>query len=74
VFLACGRAPWLPRRPGGRDIVTWLKGTTFFDTPLRALPSPAARLGANLLVSGQRGGHDLHYRTLQAMGCTCWAA
>jgi putative flavoprotein involved in K+ transport len=68
VFLACGRAPWLPRRPGGRDIVTWLKDTTFFDTPLSALPSPAARLGANLLVTGQRGGHDLHYRTLQAMG------
>jgi putative flavoprotein involved in K+ transport len=68
VFLACGRAPWLPRRPGGRDIVTWLKDTTFFDTPLSALPSPAARLGANLLVTGQHGGHDLHYRTLQAMG------
>ena len=68
VFLACGRAPWLPRRPGGRDIVTWLKDTSFFDTPLSALPAPTARLGANLLVTGQRGGHDLHYRTLQAMG------
>jgi putative flavoprotein involved in K+ transport len=68
VYLACGRAPWLPRRIDGRDIVTWLQETTFFDTPLSALPSPAARLGANLLVSGQRGGHDLHYRTLQAMG------
>jgi putative flavoprotein involved in K+ transport len=54
--------------PGGRDIVTWLNETSFFDTPLSALPSPAARLGANLLVTGQRGGHDLHYRTLQAMG------
>jgi len=68
VFLACGRAPWLPRRINGRDIVTWLRETTFFDAPLGALPSPAARLGANVLVSGQRGGHDLHYRTLQAMG------
>ena len=68
VFLACGRAPWLPRRPGGRDIVSWLHETTFFDTPLSALPSPAARLGANLLVTGRQGGHDLHYRTLQAMG------
>jgi putative flavoprotein involved in K+ transport len=68
VFLACGRAPWLPRRINGRDIVTWLRETTFFDTPLGALPTPAARLGANVLVSGQRGGHDLHYRTLQAMG------
>jgi putative flavoprotein involved in K+ transport len=32
------------------------------------LPSPAARLGANLQVTGARGGHDLHYRTLQTMG------
>jgi putative flavoprotein involved in K+ transport len=68
VFLACGRAPWLPRRINGRDVVTWLRETTFFDVPLDALPSPAARLGANLLLSGRRGGHDLHYRTLQAMG------
>jgi putative flavoprotein involved in K+ transport len=68
VFLACGRAPWMPRRVNGRDIVTWLKETTFFDVPLSALPSPAARLGANVLVTGRQGGHDLHYRTLQAMG------
>ncbi|WP_433366587.1 flavin-containing monooxygenase [Actinoplanes sp. CA-142083] len=68
VFLACGRAPWLPRRVDGRDIVTWLNETTFFDTPLSALASPTARLGANLLVTGRRGGHDLHYRTLQSMG------
>lgn len=68
VFLACGRAPWVPRRAGGRDIVTWLNETTFLDAPLSALPSPAARLGANPQITGSRGGHDLHYRTLQAMG------
>jgi putative flavoprotein involved in K+ transport len=68
VFLACGRAPWVPRQPGGRDIVSWLRETTFFDMPVDALPSPAARLGANLQVTGARGGHDLHYRTLQTMG------
>lgn len=68
VFLACGRAPWAPRRPGGRDIVRWLRETTFFDVPLSELPSPTARLGANVQATGARGGHDLHYRTLQAMG------
>jgi cation diffusion facilitator CzcD-associated flavoprotein CzcO len=68
VFLSCGRAPWVPRQPGGRDIVSWLHETTFFDMPLDALPSPAARWGANLQVTGTRGGHDLHYRTLQTMG------
>ncbi|HEX6404691.1 MAG TPA: NAD(P)/FAD-dependent oxidoreductase [Pseudonocardiaceae bacterium] len=68
VYLACGRAPWAPRRANGSDIVTWLKQTTFLETPLSALPSPAARLAANLQTTGHRGGHDLHYRTLQAMG------
>lgn len=68
VFLACGRAPWSPRRADGRDIVSWLRETTFLDMPLSALPSPAARLAANIQATGSRGGHDLHYRTLQTMG------
>ena len=68
VFLACGRAPWSPRRPAGRDIVTWLNETTWFRTPASALPTPAARLFANIQTTGKDGGHDLHYRTLQAMG------
>ncbi len=68
VFLACGRAPWTPRRLDGRDIVTWLNETTFFDTPLSALTSPLARLTANIQATGRAGGHDLHYRVLQTMG------
>jgi len=68
VFLACGRAPWTPRRVDGRDIVTWLNQTTFFDAPLSALTSPLARLTANVQATGRAGGHDLHYRVLQAMG------
>lgn len=68
TFLACGRAPWAPRRLGDKDVVTWLTGTPFFDQPLGALPSPAARLGANVQASGARGGHDLHYRVLQHLG------
>ena len=68
VALACGRAPWAPRRFGGRDVVSWISETDYFDTPLGSLPSPAARLSANLQATGRGGGHDLHYRTLQAMG------
>jgi len=68
VYLACGRAGWLPRRPNGRDIVAWLTDTTYFDATLDSLPSPAARLGANPQATGHAGGHDLTYRTLQAMG------
>ena len=65
VFLACGRAAWGPRRVEGRDMVTWLAETTWFEMPL---PSPAARLLGNIQLSGRDGGHDLNYRVLQAMG------
>ncbi len=68
VVLACGRAPWQPRRLDDIDIVTWLNRTTFFDTTLASLPSPAARLLANPQMSGAAGGHDLHFRTLTALG------
>ena len=68
VFLSCGRAPWAPRRLDGTDIVSWLAKTTFFDQPLSALSSPADRLVANIQATGARGGHDLHYRTLQSLG------
>jgi cation diffusion facilitator CzcD-associated flavoprotein CzcO len=70
VFLACGRAPWLPRRIGDRDIVWWGVQSGFFDASLSSLPSPAARLTANVQHSGNRGGHDLNYRTLRASGVT----
>jgi putative flavoprotein involved in K+ transport len=68
VVLACGRAGWLPRRLDDIDIVTWLDRTTYFDTTLASLPSPANRLLANPQISGAGGGHDLHFRTLQALG------
>jgi putative flavoprotein involved in K+ transport len=70
VHLACGRAPWAPRRIGDRDIVWWVHETGFLDQSVDALPEPRARLGANVLATGQGGGHDLHLRTLQAMGVT----
>ncbi len=68
VYLACGRAPWIHRRFEGRDFVSWVNETAFPDAKLSDLPSPAMRLIANVLASGRGGGHDLHYRTLQAMG------
>jgi putative flavoprotein involved in K+ transport len=70
VLLACGRAPWAPRRLGGVDIVSWLDPAGFFDQPQSALPSPDTRLFANIQTTGARGGHDLHYRVLQRMGVT----
>jgi putative flavoprotein involved in K+ transport len=68
VSLACGRAPWVPRRLEGRDTIAWLNETPFFDVGLSDLPSPQWRLLSNPQMSGRRGGHDLNYRTLQAQG------
>jgi putative flavoprotein involved in K+ transport len=68
VFLSCGRAPWMPRRIGDHDFVHWVFKTPFLDSTLADQPSPLARLTANFLASGRDGGHDLNWRTLQAMG------
>jgi putative flavoprotein involved in K+ transport len=70
VSIACGRVPWIPRRIGDADFVEWLIRTSFLDSTLADLPSPLARLGGNVQSTGRGGGHDLHYRTLQAMGVT----
>jgi putative flavoprotein involved in K+ transport len=68
TFLACGKAGWLPRRIGDRDVIAWLTQTPFFEQPVTALASPLARLTGNPQASGRGGGHDMHFRTLQAMG------
>jgi cation diffusion facilitator CzcD-associated flavoprotein CzcO len=70
VFLSCGRAPWAPRRVGGRDIAWWALETGFLDQPVETLPDPAGRLFANIQASGKGGGHDLHVRTLRDIGVT----
>ena len=70
VFLACGRTSWLPRRIDDRDLVWWFHETGFLDDPVSALPSPEARLFGNVQATGHRGGYDLRYRTLQALGVT----
>ncbi|MGO4663521.1 flavin-containing monooxygenase [Terrabacter sp. 2TAF16] len=68
VVMACGRAPWFLRRVGGRDLFEWLMDSSFYEQTPDQLPSPAARHGANVQASGAGGGHDLHYRTLAALG------
>ncbi len=68
VILACGRAPWAPRRFGGHDLVWWIVETGFWSRTLKDLPSPAARLLSNPLATGHGGGRDMHLRTLHAAG------
>ena len=70
VFLACGKAPWVPRRIGNRDFVWWGLETGFLDAGVESLPTPTARLAANVLTTGHGGGHDLHLRTLRQSGVT----
>jgi putative flavoprotein involved in K+ transport len=70
VVLSCGRAPWVQRRIGDHDQFWWAVESGFVDQPVAALPSPAARLGANVLSTGHGGGHDLSLRTLRAKGVT----
>jgi putative flavoprotein involved in K+ transport len=70
VFLACGRAGWLPRRIGDHDVFWWLLEAGDLDDRVDSLPNPAARLAGNVQATGHGGGHDLHYRTLRRMGVT----
>ena len=70
VVLSCGRAAWAPRNIAGHDLLWWLLQTGFMDQGVDALPSPAARLAANVTASGVGGGHDLHARSLRAKGVT----
>ncbi len=69
VVLACGRAPWAPRRIGDKDLMWWLLESGFLDVDATTLPAEA-RLFANVLATGHGGGHDLHYRTLAERGVT----
>jgi len=68
VTLACGKAVWAPRRIAGHDLLWWLLETGFMDGTVESLPSPAARLAANVTASGVDGGHDLNPRTPHAKG------
>ena len=73
VVMACGRAPWFPRRLGGRDLFEWLldcrsssRRPTQLADPRGAARAPTSRR------AGAGGGHDLHYRTLPRWACASW--
>lgn len=70
VIVACGKAAWAPRRIGDHDLVWWGLETGFLDQSADDLPSPTARVAANVSVSGVGGGHDLHPRILRSRGAT----
>jgi putative flavoprotein involved in K+ transport len=70
VVLSCGKASWVARRVGGRDIFHWFVDTGFLAEPVESLPTPAARLAANPIATGHGGGHDLDLSLLRAKGVT----
>jgi putative flavoprotein involved in K+ transport len=70
VVLACGKAPWAPRRMGNHDMFWWVVESGFMEGTSATLPTPNARLGANILATGHGQPHDLDLRTLRAMGVT----
>lgn len=70
VVLSCGKAAWVARRVGGRDIFHWFVDTGFLAEPVESLPTPVARLAANPIATGHGGGHDLDLRVLRAKGVT----
>lgn len=70
VVLACGKAPWAPRRIGDHDMYWWLEESGFLSGTTESLPSAKARLGANILATGHGQPHDLDLRTLRAIGVT----
>jgi putative flavoprotein involved in K+ transport len=64
VYLSVSRCPWIPRRRHGSDIVHWLIELGLTEDRVDKLPSPAARLACNPVVSGNDQGHDCNPRTL----------
>lgn len=68
VILSCGRAPWIERSLDGRDSFDWVLEAGLLDERREDLVRPEALLLANLQATGAHGGHDLHYRTLAALG------
>ncbi len=60
VYLSTCSAPRVPRRYRGRDSISWLAETPFFEQPVEKLPSPRARFAGNPHLSGKDGGHSLN--------------
>jgi putative flavoprotein involved in K+ transport len=62
VFLCVGGATRIPRRYRGKDSVSWLVESGFFDQKAESLPSSKARFKAHPFLTGKDGGHslDLH--------------
>jgi putative flavoprotein involved in K+ transport len=68
VHLAVGRCGWLARRYRGRELMRWMVDIGAADETPDVLPSPAARVAGNIVVSGSNGGRDCNALVLERAG------
>jgi putative flavoprotein involved in K+ transport len=68
VHLAVGRCGWMARRYRGRELMRWLVDIGATDETPDVLPSPAARVAGNVVVSGTHGGRDCSALVLERAG------
>jgi putative flavoprotein involved in K+ transport len=68
VHLAVGRCGWFPRRYRGRELMSWMVDTGAAEESPDVLPTPAARVSGNVVVSGSRGGRDCNALVLERAG------
>ena len=68
VHLAVGRCGWFPRRYRGRELMRWMVDVGVAEETPEVLPTPAARVSGNVVVSGSRGGRDCSALVLELAG------
>jgi len=70
VYLCVGGATRIPRRYRGKDSVSWLVETGFFEQTPDMLPSSRARFKAHPFLTGKDGGHSLDLHQFAKDGVT----
>jgi putative flavoprotein involved in K+ transport len=70
VFLCTGSAGRVPRRYRGKDIITWLDQTSFFDLTPDQLPPGMSKFEGIPHISGANGGHTLNLHQFARDGVT----
>lgn len=68
VYFSASPGPCVPRSYRGRDFFYWALECGYLSRTAAQLPSPAARLVPNPLITGRRGGYALNAHTLYQSG------
>ena len=69
VHLAVGSAPRFARRYRGKDVITWLEETGYYNKPVTDKPiEERTQDRTNHYVTGRDGGHDIDLRAFALQG------